>query len=437
MAYDIVLGRSKEDSDKFGSDGTIFLARQYVTMGRTTSLSNNIYMDVSKAHVVFVCGKRGSGKSYTLGAIAEAATTMPKSVSQNLSFILLDTMGIYWTMKYPNIKDRELLSQWSLKGEGLDVVIFTPAGFYDEYKKKGIPTDRPFSIRPSELQPQDWFMSFGLSQNEPTAVLIEGAVNNLKSEGKNYGIQEIIEEIKKADAEKDVKAAAINRFANTISWGLFSESGTPLEDLAIGGKVTVLDVSCYVTAPNGWAIKSLVMGLVAQKLFNERMVLRKNEEYDLIKQLTSFGSRNDSEKMEKPLVWLVIDEAHEFLPITGETTASQALITILREGRQPGISLILATQQPGKIHTDVMTQSDIIISHRITARLDVDALKMLSSSYMTSGIDEQLRILPRTQGAAIIIDDQNERIFSAKIRPRATWHGGEAPTAIKEKKKLF
>jgi hypothetical protein len=84
-----------------------------------------------------------------------------------------------------------------------------------------------------------------------------------------------------------------------------------------------------------------------------------------------------------------------------------------------------------------MTQSDIIISHRITARLDVDALKMLSSSYMTSGIDEQLRILPRTQGAAIIIDDQNERIFSAKIRPRATWHGGEAPTAIKEKKKLF
>ena len=45
----------------------------------------------------------------------------------------------------------------------------------------------------------------------------------------------------------------------------------------------------------------------------------------------------------------------------GKTTASDALITILREGRQPGISLILASQQPGKIHTDVMTQSGAVL----------------------------------------------------------------------------
>ena len=66
-----------------------------------------------------------------------------------------------------------------------------------------------------------------------------------------------------------------------------------------------------------------------------------------------------------------------------------------------------------------------------------DALKMLTASYMTKGIDDHLRILPRVAGAAVIIDDKNERIFSARIRPRSTWHGGEAPIAIKEKKKLF
>lgn len=45
---------------------------------------------------------------------------------------------------------------------------------------------------------------------------------------------------------------------------------------------------------------------------------------------------------------MLLDEAHEFLPDTGKTAATDALVTILREGRQPGVSLILATQQPGK-----------------------------------------------------------------------------------------
>jgi DNA helicase HerA-like ATPase len=138
------------------------------------------------------------------------------------------------------------------------------------------------------------------------------------------------------------------------------------------------------------------------------------------------------------LVWLVIDEAHEFLPNKGKTTASDALITILREGRQPGISLILASQQPGKIHTDVMTQSDIVISHRLTARIDIDSLGTLMQSYMRKGLDKQLNDLPPLKGSAVVFDDVNERIYPIRVRPRFTWHGGAAPTAMKkEKKKEF
>ncbi len=438
MPYDIVLGRDKTEKEAYGDKGTILLAKQYVTMGRTTSLSNNIFMDVSKAHVVFVCGKRGSGKSYTMGTIAESAATMEKEVSQNLSFILLDTMGIYWTMRYKNVKDKDLLEQWGLEGKGLNVRIFTPKGFYDEYKKKGIPTDEAFALQPSELLPQDWFLTFGLNPNEPLSVFIEGIIDLMREKGEPFGIPDILEEIKKdANVEKQIRNAALNRFENAHEWGVFDKEGTPLEKLAVGGTVTVLDVSCYATAPNGWQIKSLVIGLVSQKLFNQRMVERKNEEFEMIKQMTTFGSYKEGSKMVKPLVWLVIDEAHEFLPREGMTSASQALITILREGRQPGISLVLATQQPGKIHTDVMTQSDIILCHRITTRIDIDALKQLSASYMSKGIDEHLRVLPRLPGAAIIIDDKNERIFSSRMRPRSTWHGGEAPSAIKKKRDVF
>jgi hypothetical protein len=145
----------------------------------------------------------------------------------------------------------------------------------------------------------------------------------------------------------------------------------------------------------------------------------------------------ESVKQEFPLVWLVIDEAHEFLPVKGKTLATDPLVTILREGRQPGISLILATQQPGKIHTDVMTQSDVVVAHRLTAKLDVEALGMLMQSYMREGLDKELNNLPSAKGSAIAFDDVNERVFAMKIRPRFTWHGGSSPAAYHKKEKKF
>jgi hypothetical protein len=44
--------------------------------------------------------------------------------------------------------------------------------------------------------------------------------------------------------------------------------------------------------------------------------------------------------------------------------------------------------------------------------------------------------LPSLKGSAIILDDNSERIYPMRIRPRFTWHGGEAPTSISKKKGL-
>lgn len=437
MAFDIVIGRNKHDLAKYGTDGTIFLGKHYVTMGRTTSLSNKVYMDMIRSHVVFVCGKRGGGKSYSMGVIAEGMADLQPEIRENLSIILLDTMGIYWTMKYPNNKDKELLNEWGLKPHALSPVIFTPEGYFMKYKQEGIPTDRPFSIKPSELVGTDWTTTFGIDANDPIGVLIQRVVNTLRDSEKEYSIKDIISEIvNDPDANKDTKNAARNHFEAAATWGVFSDEGTSLSELAAPGQITVLDVSCYATEENGWAVKSLVIGLIAEKLFNHRMLARKDEEFRDVEQQTSyFSEENTGEKF--PMVWLAVDEAHEFLPNTGKTLATDPLVTILREGRQPGISLLLASQQPGKIHTDVMTQSDTILAHRITAKIDTDALGMLMQSYMRAGLDKELDALPRMKGAALILDDNNEKMYPIQVRPRFTWHGGAAPTALKEKKDLF
>ena len=124
--YEVVIGRNEDDKHKYGIRGAAFLGKHYVKMGQTTSMSNKIFLDVARSHVVFVCGKRGGGKSYTMGVIAEEMANLPEDVGKNLCIIMLDTMGIYWTMKYPNHKEKDLLDEWGLKPRGLDVQIFTP-----------------------------------------------------------------------------------------------------------------------------------------------------------------------------------------------------------------------------------------------------------------------------------------------------------------------
>jgi len=203
--------------------------------------------------------------------------------------------------------------------------------------------------------------------------------------------------------------------------------------LLTAGKTSVLDLSIY-NSIGAFNVRALVISLVSRKIFNERMSSRKIEEVKSIAKGIDYTSSN--EKKETPLVWMFIDEAHEFLPLNEKTIATDALVQILREGRQPGISLVLATQQPGKIHTDVMTQSDIVLSHRVTSAPDVTALNHIMQSYLSTTIQQHMDDLPTLKGSAIILDDNSERIYPMRIRPRFTWHGGEAPTALDTKKEL-
>ncbi|MFT4304826.1 MAG: ATP-binding protein [Candidatus Woesearchaeota archaeon] len=436
--YDIVIGRSESDKKKFGKKGLVLLGKQYIKMGRTTSLSSPVYLDVASSHVVFICGKRGGGKSYTMGVVAEGFHLLEDDVKNNLSIILLDTMGIYWTMKYPNKRDEDLLREWGLKPSDVPITIFTPERFYYDFKKKGIPTDKPFSLNPNELDQDDWCLAFKEDKSSEKGVLITRIILELKKLGKKFNLDDIIERVRNdTRAEKNTKDAVESLFLMAQGWGIFSEEATNIIDLAQPGKITVLDVSCYATMPGGWDIKALIVAIVSEHLFIHRMHARKTEEYNSVDSAMNIFSSDTTYKSNLPLVWLVIDEAHEFLPNQGKVASTDALVTIMREGRQPGISLILATQQPGKIHSDVMTQSDTVISHRITAKIDTDALGVLMQSYMREGLIKQLDDLPRVKGSALVFDDTNERLYPIRIRPRISWHGGGSPEAIRKKEFSF
>ncbi len=434
MVYKIILGRNEHDRKKYGDRGALIIGKQYITMGKTVSVANQILLDVAKPHVLLVCGKRGSGKSYTLGVITEAMANMPVEVAHNLAAVIFDTMGIYWTMKYPNYRDEELMQSWpGVEPKGFEdtVEIYVPEGLFDDYVSKGLPADKPFSISCSELSSFDWAGLFNVEVTGQFGILITRVINGFIEKGVRYGIDDIISSIK-VDKKTDdrTREAVINMFENVKSWGLFSKNGSTSHDLIHRGKTSVIDLSGYAHQQGGFSIRALVIGLMSKRILEERMYSRKIEELLLIKEGVRAFTEREEKKDVIPQVWLFIDEAHEFLPHEGQTLASNALIQVIREGRQPGVSLVLATQQPGKIHTDVITQADIVLSHRLTARIDIAALNQVMQTYLASDVQKYLDELPKKRGTAIVLDDKLERMYPIQIRPRMSWHGGAEPEVI-------
>ena len=431
MPYDIIIGRDQSDKEKFKERGLIYIGKGYVKMGQHTSLSNKLWMDVARSHVILIAGKRGSGKSYSIGVLAEELTSLPAEASKNIAPLIFDTMGIFWTMKYKNEKDKLLLEKWDLEPKNLPLKAFVPFGKLSEYEKKQIPFDETFALKPSELEAEEWITLFNLKMTSLPGVLIERIITKMKSNSNDYTIKEIEKSIEHDHtSSRDTKEIVSALFSAADSWGIFSQEleGTDVSDLINAGTTTILDISVY-SSIGAFNVRALVISLLSRKIFKNRMDARKEEEIEALRHGSDYMSYKQDRK--EPLVWLFIDEAHEFLPKTGKTPATDALVQILREGRQPGISIVLATQQPGQINKDVMTQSDIVISHRVTAKPDIEALNEIMQTYLLKSIKQEIDNLPSLKGSAIILDDNSERIYPIRIRPKFTWHGGEAPSAVK------
>ncbi|RLJ04118.1 MAG: hypothetical protein DRP18_05135, partial [Candidatus Aenigmatarchaeota archaeon] len=421
----IIVGRDKNDLKEFGERGTIFIGRHIVGEGEEAHLTNPIHMDVIRPHILLVCGKRGSGKSYTAGVIAEEMCLLPEEIRKNLSVIMVDTMGIYWSMKKPNEKEKEILQEWNLKPKNIENInFFIPKAYAKEYQNAGIDFDYPFTLPCSELTAMDWIITFGFSPVDEHGIVIERVINKLKDSGINYSIQDIIEEIKQdKKANQKVKDLLTGMFNVAEEWGVFEREGTPIEEFLKPGGISVIDISHYLRSSSGWSVRTIIIGLLARRLFQARLMARKSEEVETI---------TGEERKKLPMLWLVIDEAHQFIPTKGLTAASQPILTLIKEGREPGVSLVLITQIPNKLHPDALSQSDIVIAHRLTAEADIKALRSIMQTYMHEDILTYINNLPRKKGTAIILDDNSEKVYTVQIRPRLTWHAGGSPAAIKK-----
>jgi len=141
-----VLGRDLNDIEKYGSEGTAYLGKVVMSSGERPVLGREVLVDVSRPHLMLICGKRGSGKSYTLAVMMEEMARLDPSIRNRVSTVTIDTVGIFWGLKLPaGPQDKKVLDEWGLKPEETNVKVFVPKGQLDFYKEKGLPIDGAFA----------------------------------------------------------------------------------------------------------------------------------------------------------------------------------------------------------------------------------------------------------------------------------------------------
>jgi DNA helicase HerA-like ATPase len=417
----ISVGRGEDIEEEYGMKGTGEIGRHLVGENEEAHAANPIHFDIATPHVMGVFGKRGTGKSYSLGTIAEEIHDA--DISDNLSTIIVDPMGIYWSMKRPNDRAATMLEQWDLNPKGYDINIFIPEGKTESFEDDGMPYDKTFTLNPAELSATEWAMAFNLELNSKIGILLERVVTKMDDKfGDDYSLNMMIKSLDKFDFDKDTRRALENRFQNAKDWGIFGEEST-IDDFMTRGEISIIDMSVFGEMSSGWSVRSLVVGLLAKRVLQQRMAARRMEELDEMQGLS---------ENEMPIVWMLIDEAHQFIPNNGRTPATKPLLRWVKIGREPGVSLALCTQQPAKLNSNALSQCDVILSHRLTAKEDIEALGEIMQSYMRHDIGHYIDALPDRPGTGLMLDDNSERVFPIQMRPRRSWHAGGTPDAFDE-----
>ena len=312
-----------------------------------------IHLDLDGPHATLIVGKRGYGKSYTLGVVAESLAR-----ADGVAPVVVDPMGVFGTLDE------------AAEGEPVPATVI------------GEPT-----VTPGSLDPRSWCALLGLSPESGAGGLVWRAA------GESDSLAEMRASVEDTDAPAADKRAATNHLGLAESWGVFAEDGLTAADLG-QSEITVVDVAGLDSAP---------MNAVARGICEA--VYRARVDRDIAR-----------------LPWVLLDEAHTFF----DGVARSALETILKRGRAPGVSLVMATQRPSVVPEVAVSQSDILVSHRLTAEADLDALEAARPTYMNAALAERL---PTAPGEVVIVDDSTETVHAAHIRERATPHGGDSPTA--------
>jgi hypothetical protein len=431
----------------------------FATLGRVCEQGTTAQVGLSfgRETVVGIFGQRGSGKSFTLGALLEGlgATDPAAGIGQNVGdrgVLVLDTLNIYQygTVPISKIADPELrkdavrnASVFGVKETEIRLDISYPAGYKEDFYPERY---EPFALSTANIQPDDYGHIFELDvYKDPMGQLLLASFDAVKDSGytasgrlvsgsPDAGLPQLVECLEgdpsiSANFGQTTVRALIARLRTLLRSPLFSETGTSLNALVRAGRVRVLLLGQL--APS---VRSVVAALIVRQLFDQRAkaaeankALKLNSQLSAEEQAAAKRITDNS----APRTVLCIDEAQGYAPPTKDRPSTGVLIQFVKEGRNHGLSLVITSQQPSSVHPEVLSQLDCAVSHRLTVASDLEAVlrnaKGRAPDKISSGaqeLDERGLIRELRTGQAWVSHVDADRAFVLEVRPRVTAHGG-------------
>lgn len=451
VAGSVTIGSSKGDA--------VILAGRMAERGNREP----IYFDGSENFVVLDVGKRGSGKSYGMGAILEGFATDTSSAvarhGERRAVILLDPLDVHWPALIPLAlegpaalrKQYGLLERWGgMKVEPVDIRVFVPAGHEWPIDHPGF---REYRMPVSEMTAADWALLLQTDLvTEPRGRVIDDAYRKVTESGwqaspngpvrqpnAQYGVGDLVECIERDHEIQDLYHAETRRSVNQAlrsfqRMPLFgATTGTPMTEMALAG---VLSILCLGRLADD--LRTVVATVFVRKLKADRMYASQIRRRLALSPEDESSAKRLEEELTRhvPRTILAIDEAQILMPARISSMARQALDSYVLEGRNFGLSLWLATQRPkGAISDAAISQIDTFIIHRLSVAEDIRAV----CGMLQSREPEKIRLEGRDLDVAGLIRslDVGQAVFSSatstaprlvvgEIRPRLVAHGGEA-----------
>jgi uncharacterized protein len=439
-----------------GTGNGIWLAR----LAEVSSGSQpKVWLSMAKEQVIAIVGKRGSGKSFTLGVIAEGvAAQQAPSLTQGDSrraVLLFDPLDVYWTTRHEVAPSENAEAQrhyTMAKSAGVAEGKFNVSAWIPgEANRRPADPDwfQTLELPVPALGFDEWELLLGVNMlSDPIGqafndllTLVSVAGYNVNGEyhppSDSFDTDDLATAVASAELEpayhRETLRALRQRLRSLGSTGLFSAAGTSISELLHVGRLTIVMLS---RIPQSY--RTAIVAVLTRMLIN-----RRNDSAFAEKRLALDPHLNDSERKALrsivangvPSTIVMLDEAQSFLAPGDTNPAKNLFIRLVKEGRNMGLSAVVATQQPSAVDSRVLSQVEIFIAHQLVTEADIRAVKdnlkaalpekvQLSSQQVD--VSALLRQLP--PGVSLIsAADMNtsiRRSILASIRPRASIHGG-------------
>ena len=414
-----------------------------------------VHHDLAGEHVVAIVGKRGSGKSYSLGSLVEGlALREENSVVAKSSgaraVLLFDTLGIFQWVDVPITaadESAEVQSQlrvrrgWNLPESSIDVTVWRPRGGRQISEHQ-----RELVITYGDLDASDWAYLLGLDllkdrmgqllNDAFQKVTIEGwyAGNLQRQPSQNYSLSDILACIESdpelvAAYQSETRRALTQQLTTYLRNPLFGDNGVGLKDLLKPGRLSVIVMNRMTAELRFTLIISIVRRLMRSRIAASEI----EKELKIRSDLGDHDRKALRAQLAEsaPPAWIAADEAQNFLPAERTTGASETLIQLVREGRNYGLSFVITTQQPSSIDQRIMAQVDTLIAHKLTVQTDIDHIRrnlksqlpdLMRYGHRELGLEGLLHELD--VGQAVVSSTESPRTIVIDVRPRLSVHGG-------------